>query len=105
MPKAIRIYVPYWFSVSRCPPVVFKLVDRDERKARKISLPLKSRKNDQEIIGKITEDEFHEGYTIASSLNFKVVGLQASIAYPGGESFGPIKNLSPLSDMVGSGCF
>nr|AFN89138.1 vacuolar protein sorting 13 [Mesembryanthemum crystallinum] len=102
MPKAVRIYAPYWLAVSRCPALRFRLLGGDDRKTEKVHLPLKSRKNNLEISGQITEDEFHEGYTIVSSLDFKNVGLQASIAQSGEDSFGPIKDLSPLGDMDGS---
>ncbi|KNA21084.1 hypothetical protein SOVF_046540 [Spinacia oleracea] len=105
MPKSVRIYAPYWFSVSRCPPLTFRLVDTVDKKAEK----LKSRTSNSEISGKITEDELQEGCTIASSLNFKSVGLQASIAHDGASTshagddfFGAIKDLSPLGDMDGS---
>lgn len=100
VPKAVRIYAPYWFAVARCPPVAFKLVDRTDKKSEKVSSPLKSRNNKPEISGQITEDEFQEGCTIASSLNFKLVGIQASISHHGEDSFGPVKDLSPLGDMV-----
>lgn len=107
MPKSVRIYAPYWFSVSRCPPLTFRLVDTVDKKAEK----LKSRTSNSEISGKITEDELQEGCTIASSLNFKSVGLQASIAHDGASTshagddfFGAIKDLSPLGDMVNCLC-
>ncbi|XP_021768084.1 uncharacterized protein LOC110732449 isoform X1 [Chenopodium quinoa] len=99
MPKAVRIYAPFWFAVSRCPPLTFRLVDR---KVEKASSPLKSRNNNPETSGHIIEEELQEGFTITSSLNFKSVGLQASIAPTGENSFGPVKDLSPLSDMDGS---
>ncbi|KMT11750.1 hypothetical protein BVRB_5g105600 [Beta vulgaris subsp. vulgaris] len=102
VPKAVRIYAPYWFAVARCPPVTFRLVDRTDKKSEKVSSPLKSRNNKPEISGQITEDEFQEGCTIASSLNFKLVGIQASISHHGEDSFGPVKDLSPLGDMDGS---
>ena len=100
MPKVVRIYAPYWCAVARCPPLTFRLVDLADRKAEKITSPLKSRNSNSETSGKITEDEFQEGCTIASSLSFKSVGLQASIANDGEDSFGPVKDLSPLCDMV-----
>ncbi|GMH29787.1 hypothetical protein Nepgr_031630 [Nepenthes gracilis] len=99
--KAVRIYSPYWFAISRCPALTCRLVIRTEKgHAQKVALLFKSRKNDREIFEEITEEEFHEGYTIASALNFKLLGLSVSIGTSG--TFGPIKDLSPLGDMDGS---
>lgn len=104
MPKAVRFYAPYWLAVSRCPPLTFELVDRADKKAEKVSSPMKSRTNNPEISGEITEDEFQEGCTIVSSLNFKSVGLRAFIANNGEGFSGPVKDLSPLGDMVNCIC-
>ncbi|GAB2273667.1 hypothetical protein Dimus_008449 [Dionaea muscipula] len=101
MPKVVRVYAPYWFSIARCPPLTCRLVDRTERtSAQKVSLPFKSRKNKKEILEEITEEEFYDGYTIASALNFKRLGLSVSIGHSG--TFGPVKELSALGDMDGS---
>jgi vacuolar protein sorting-associated protein 13A/C len=60
-----------------------------------------SKRRDQEILGEITEEEIYEGHTIASALNFNLLGLSASITRSDQEQhFGPVKDLSPLGDMV-----
>lgn len=69
---------------------------------RKISIPFQSKKNNKLILEEITEEEIHEGHTIASALNFKSLGLSVSISQSGKEQFGPVKDLSPLGDMVDS---
>lgn len=56
--------------------------------------------NDEVIFEEITEEEMFEGYTIASALNFKFLGLSVSITQSGGAQFGPAQDLSPLGDMV-----
>ncbi|KAL9231233.1 hypothetical protein vseg_006486 [Gypsophila vaccaria] len=96
LPKTVRIYAPYWFAVARCPPLTFRLINKSEKKTLKIS------KRSPDISEEISEDEFHEGCTISSSLNFKLAGLQASIVNYEGDSFGPTTDLSPLGDMDGS---
>lgn len=102
--KIIRVYAPYWFSITRCPPLRFRLVDlAEEKNPRKIALPFRSKRRDQEILGEITEEEIYEGHTIASALNFNLLGLSASITRSDQEQhFGPVKDLSPLGDMDGS---
>ncbi|XP_059641926.1 uncharacterized protein LOC132283907 [Cornus florida] len=101
--KIIRVYSPYWFSVARCPPLTFRLLDMTGRKeTRKIALPFQSKKNNDIIFEEITEEEMYEGHTIASALNFKLLGLSVSITQSGEERFGPAKDLSPLGDMDGS---
>ncbi|GAB4857735.1 hypothetical protein Ancab_015642 [Ancistrocladus abbreviatus] len=100
MPKSVRVYAPYWFAVARCPALACRLIDRTGKKhTQKIALPFKSRKN-SEVLDEITEEEFHEDYTMGSAMNFKVLGLSVSIGSSG--TFGPIKDLSPLFDMDGS---
>ncbi|XP_024994007.1 uncharacterized protein LOC112527539 isoform X2 [Cynara cardunculus var. scolymus] len=102
-PKILRIYSPYWLTVARCPPLTFRLVDMSiKRTKRSISLPFKSRKTNEVILEEITEEEFHEGHTIASALNFKLWGLSASISDNGNDHFGAVGDLSPLGDMDGS---
>lgn len=49
---------------------------------------------------KVTPDEMVDGYTIASVLGFKGLGMSASIVTQGQETFGPVKELMPLGDMV-----
>lgn len=99
--KMIRVYAPYWFDIARCPPLTYRLVDMTGKKhTRKIVLPFQSKKENEVILEEITEDEIYEGCTIASTLNFKLLGLSVSIAQSGNDHFGPIKDLSPLGDMV-----
>nr|KAJ0195407.1 hypothetical protein LSAT_V11C700349430 [Lactuca sativa] len=62
--------------------------------------PFKSKKTNEVILEEITEEEFHEGYTIASALNFKLLGLFASISDNGNDHFGDVTDLSPLADML-----
>ncbi|XP_023553987.1 uncharacterized protein LOC111811402 [Cucurbita pepo subsp. pepo] len=100
--KIIRFYAPYWFSISRCPPLTLRLVDRLGRKdSRKIYHRLKSKTN-TDIFEEITDEEIHEGYTIASALNFNSLGLSVSINQTGKNQCGDVKELSPLGDMDGS---
>uniref|UniRef100_A0A6N2K527 PH domain-containing protein n=1 Tax=Salix viminalis TaxID=40686 RepID=A0A6N2K527_SALVM len=102
--KIIRVYAPYWFSIAKCPPLRFRLVDLAEVKnPRTIAHLFRSKTSDEEILGEITEEEIHEGHTIASALNFNFLGLSASITRSDQEQhFGPVKDLSPLGDMDGS---
>lgn len=98
--KFIRFYAPYWFSISRCPPLTFHLVDRSGKKhSRKIYQRSRSKTN-TDIFEEITEEEIHEGYTIASALNFNSLGLSVSINQTGKNQFGTVEDLSPLGDMV-----
>ncbi|KAL8266737.1 hypothetical protein R6Q59_004081 [Mikania micrantha] len=102
-PKILRIYSPYWLAVARCPPLAFRLVDISSKKSRpKVSIPFKSKKVNELIIEEITEEEFHDGYTIASALNFKLLGMSASISDNGNDHFGDVKDLSALGEMDGS---
>ncbi|CAN1195605.1 hypothetical protein LINPERHAP2_LOCUS43191 [Linum perenne] len=104
MAKTIRVYAPYWFSISRCPPLTCRLVDlAGKKQARKISLSFKSRKSSETIVGEITDEEISEGHTIASALNFSVMGLSVSITATDEEpQFGSVKDLSSLSNLDGS---
>ncbi|KAJ8763967.1 hypothetical protein K2173_003749 [Erythroxylum novogranatense] len=102
--KIIRVYAPFWFSIAKCPPLTFKLVNLvGNKSSQKIALPFRSRKSSEVTFGEITEEEIYEGHTIASALNFNLLGLAVSINQSGMEQrFGPIKDLSPLGDMDGS---
>lgn len=102
--KIVRVYSPYWLATARCPPLTFRLLDVSGEKTRKISL-FQPKKSNKVILEEITEEEIYEGYTIASALNFKQLGISASITQFGGEHFGPVKDLSPLADMVAKLCF
>ena len=100
-PKILRIYSPFWLTVARCPPLTLRLVDMSIKRTKQgISLPFKSKKTSEVILEEITEEEFHEGHTIASALNFKLWGLSASISDNGNDHFGDVGDLSPLGDMV-----
>ncbi|XP_071692229.1 uncharacterized protein [Rutidosis leptorrhynchoides] len=102
-PKHLRVYSPYWLTIARCPPLTIRLVDMSAKKVKpKVSLPFKSKKANEVIIEEITEEEFHEGYTIASALNFKLLGMSASISDDGHDHFGDVRDLSALGDMDGS---
>lgn len=99
--KIIRVYAPYWFEVARCPPLTFRLVDLPGKKhTRKIALPIQSKDKKEVLYEEITEEELFGGHTIASAMNFNTLGLSMSIAQSGDERFGPVKDLSPLGDMV-----
>ncbi|XP_031125724.1 uncharacterized protein LOC116028070 isoform X1 [Ipomoea triloba] len=100
--KVIKVYSPYWLSIRRCPPLTLRFLDLGGKKSRKISFPFKSTSNSEAIFEEITEEEIYDGYTIASALNFNKLGLAASINHSGEEHFGPITDLSPLSNMDGS---
>ncbi|XP_042953951.1 uncharacterized protein LOC122290372 isoform X2 [Carya illinoinensis] len=101
--KIIRVYAPYWFEVTRCPPLTFRLVDLPGKKHTwKIALPIQSKDKKEVLYEEITEDELFGGHTIASAMNFNTLGLSVSIAQSGDERFGPVKDLSPLGDMDGS---
>ncbi|XWS38677.1 hypothetical protein CRYUN_Cryun19dG0151500 [Craigia yunnanensis] len=103
MSKTIRVYAPYWFSVSRCPPLTYRLVDvGGKKRTRMIGFPLHSKKKIEGIIEEITDEEMYSGHTIASSLNFNLLGLSVAITESSNEHFGPVKDLSPLGDMDGS---
>ncbi|EEF45057.1 vacuolar protein sorting-associated protein, putative [Ricinus communis] len=102
--KIIRVYAPYWLSVARCPPLSYRLVDLARKKhARRIAPSFESKNSNEVILEEITEEEIFEGYTIASALNFNMLGLSVSIAQSGvDQHFGPVTDLSPLGDMDGS---
>ncbi|KAI3453469.1 hypothetical protein Pfo_010132 [Paulownia fortunei] len=101
-PRIIKVYSPYWLGIARCPPLTFRLVDVGARRLKKNPLSFQTKRIKEVILEEITDEEIHEGYTIASALNFKSLGLSASIGQSGGEQFGPVKDLSPLGDMDGS---
>lgn len=100
--KVIRVYAPYWFEIARCPPLTIRLLDSGKKHTRKISFPFQSRNFTEVVFEDITEEEIYEGHTIASALNFNLLGLSVSISQAGNDHFGPIKDLSPLGDMDGS---
>lgn len=99
-PKIIKLYSPYWLGIARCPALSFRLVDVSARKSKHNPLSFHTKRTTEVILEEITEEEIHEGYTIASALNFKSMGLSASISRSGEEHFGPVEDLSPLGDMV-----
>ena len=77
-----------------------RLLDKTGKGQRwKFSVPFHSKKNEV-VLEEITEEELYEGHTIASALNFKLLGLAVSMAQSGKEQFGTVKDLSPLGDMV-----
>ncbi|XP_050141691.1 uncharacterized protein LOC126617690 [Malus sylvestris] len=101
--KIIRLYAPYWYSISRCPPLKLRLLDiKGKKHTRKVGNPFHSKKDNETVLEEITEEEIYEGHTIASPLKFKLLGLALSIDQSGKEQFGPAKDLSPLGDMDGS---
>ncbi|KAJ4846821.1 hypothetical protein Tsubulata_004613 [Turnera subulata] len=104
MAKMIRVYAPYWFSIAKCPPLTLRLMDVSGKKhTRKLSLPFQSKKREDEIIGEISEEEIYQSHTIASAINFNMLGLSVSITHSGQEeTFGPASDLSSLGDMDGS---
>lgn len=97
--KTVKVYAPYWFSIARCPPLTCRLLDTTGK--RQSRNPFRSKKNEETILEEITEEEMFEGHTIASAYNFKLMGVAVSIAQSGEEQFGPTKDLSLLSNMVG----
>ncbi|MQL75897.1 hypothetical protein Taro_008256 [Colocasia esculenta] len=99
--RLIRIYVPYWISSTRCPPLIYRIVDVSERRER-TRFAFRSRQQDEKVILQITQDEMLEGDTISAALNFKHLGMSLSLGRPGKENFGPVKELLPLGDMDGS---
>ncbi|XP_051144600.1 uncharacterized protein LOC127260739 isoform X2 [Andrographis paniculata] len=101
-PKVIKVYSPYWVGIARCPPLSFRLVDMSSRKSKTNPLSFHAKKMQNIILEEITIEEMHEGYTIASALNFKSLGLSASMDQSEGEHFGPLTDLSPLGNMDGS---
>ncbi|XP_073352999.1 uncharacterized protein [Aegilops tauschii subsp. strangulata] len=101
MARVIRIYVPYWISFARLPPLTLQFVDitgrRDKR--RYLARP-RAEKSDKLLYG-IGHEELVDGYTIASGLNFKGLGLSACVSR-NGQQLGALKELSPLADMDGT---
>ncbi|CAN8324888.1 unnamed protein product [Cochlearia groenlandica] len=101
--KMIRVYAPFWFSIARCPSLTLRLLDHSGKKqTRKVGLPFRNKKNDEVDSVEVTEEEIYEGHTIASALNFKLLGLSVSISQFGNQQYGPAKDLSALGDMDGS---
>ncbi|XP_031385571.1 uncharacterized protein LOC116199374 isoform X2 [Punica granatum] len=99
--KVIRVYAPYWVSIARCPPLKYRFMNLGGKKStRKLSLPFHSAKSNELSLEEITEEEIYDGYTIASALNFNMLGL--SVSFSTEEQFGPVKDLSSLGDMDGS---
>ncbi|ONK73416.1 uncharacterized protein A4U43_C04F31270 [Asparagus officinalis] len=101
--RAVRIHVPYWIASARCPPLKYNLLNLSGRNEKKhFSVPFRSTMKAEKIFLQITQEEMVEGYTIASALTFKFLGISASLAEPGKELFGPVRDLSALGDMDGS---
>lgn len=104
MARVIRIYVPYWISFARLPPLTLQFIDitgrRDKR--RYLARP-RAEKSDKLLYG-IGHEELVDGYTIASGLNFKGLGLSACVSR-NGQQLGALKELSPLADMVSLDAF
>ncbi|CAD6212089.1 unnamed protein product [Miscanthus lutarioriparius] len=101
MPRLIRIYVPYWISFARLPPLTLRLIDISGRKEKRRLLARSHMERGEKHLYDIKHDELVEGYTIASGLNFKGLGLLSSVGGHGGR-FGSVKELSPLGDMDGA---
>ncbi|KAG9452487.1 hypothetical protein H6P81_005391 [Aristolochia fimbriata] len=101
--KVIRVYAPYWIVSARCPPLNYRFMNLPgAKKRRQISLPFHTNQASEKIIAHIMDEEMVEGNTIFSALIFKLSGLSASISGEREEHFGPVRDLSPLSDMDGS---
>ncbi|KAI6702353.1 hypothetical protein NL676_011489 [Syzygium grande] len=99
--KVIRVYAPYWFEIARCPPLTLRFIDMGGKKStRKFALPFHSKKGNGNFFEEIAEEELYDGHTIASALNFNILGL--SVSSSGEGHFGPVKDLSLLGDMDGS---
>ncbi|WVZ57683.1 hypothetical protein U9M48_008037 [Paspalum notatum var. saurae] len=101
MARLIRVYVPYWISFARLPPLTLRLIDISGRKEKRRLLARSHLERSEKHLYDIKHDELVEGYTIASGLNFKGLGLSSSIGGHGGR-FGPVKELTPLGDMDGA---
>ncbi|KAL6906369.1 hypothetical protein ACP4OV_003970 [Aristida adscensionis] len=101
MARVIRIYVPYWISFARLPPLTLRLIDISGRKDKRRFLARPNSERSEKFLYDIKHDELVDGYTIASGLNFKGLGLSSSVSRHGGQ-FGPVKELSPLGDMDGA---
>lgn len=99
--KSIRVYAPYWLGVARCPPLRYRILDMaGKKRTQKISARFQTNRKNGSIFEEITEEEIYEGYTIASALNFNILALSVAVAQTGNEHFGPVKDLTPLGDMV-----
>jgi vacuolar protein sorting-associated protein 13A/C len=98
MARVIRIYVPYWISFARLPPLTLRLIDISGKKEKKRLLARSHLERSEKHLYDIKHDELVEGYTIASGLNFKGLGLLSSVGGQG--QFGAVKELTPLGDMV-----
>jgi len=99
MARIIRIYVPYWISFARLPPLTLRFIDTSGKKEKKRILARSHLERSEKHLYDIKHDELVEGYTIASGLNFKGLGLLSCVGGHGGR-FGSVKELSPLGDMV-----
>lgn len=62
----------------------------------------KSKRESEVLLEEITEDEIYDGHTIASALNFNLLGLAVSVSQASNDRYGLAKDLSPLGDMVGA---
>ncbi|OVA12725.1 Pleckstrin homology domain [Macleaya cordata] len=100
--KIVRIYAPFWIASARCPPLTYRLVATAGRKKRNFPFPLHSKQSDETIVEEISEEEIFDGYTIDSTLNFKLLGLSVSIGQSDKKQFGPVRELSSLGDMDGT---
>lgn len=98
--KVIRIYVPYWISCAGLPPLSLCVMDISGKEKTRFPQMSQSAKKTEKNNWKVTPDEMVDGYTIASVLGFKGLGMSASIVTQGQETFGPVKELMPLGDMV-----
>jgi vacuolar protein sorting-associated protein 13A/C len=99
MARVIRIYAPYWISFARLPPLTLRVIDMSGRKNKRRFLTRPHLERSEKHLYDIKPDELVEGYTIASGLNFKGLGLSSSVSRHGGR-FGSMKELSSLGDMV-----
>jgi hypothetical protein len=95
----IRIFAPYWISFARLPPLTLRLIDMSGRKNKRRFLTRPHLERSEKHLYDIKPDKLVEGYTIASGLNFKGLGLSSSVGRHGGR-FGSMKELSSLGDMV-----
>ncbi|XP_020672034.1 uncharacterized protein LOC110092030 [Dendrobium catenatum] len=101
--RTIRIYVPFWIASARCPPLTCYFMDKSAKtNKRNFSILPHSNMKTQKVLWQITDEEMTNGYTIASALNFKDLGISVSLEKPGIEQFSPVRDLSPLGDMGGS---
>lgn len=98
--RTIRIYVPYWIGSARCPPLTCYFVDKSATNKKLFSILSHSNTKTPKVLWQITDDEMTNGYTIASSLNFKYLGISVSLEETGSEQLSSVKDLSPLGDMV-----